>query len=99
MGTFQAVLYPTSGEACPIQTDKAGFKTKASTGKIQMCAKGKKTKPAKQVVANKSGFSAEHIIYELEKEKQQTVLEGAQLHYKEKLVDQINVNEKILELH
>ena len=41
METFQ-VLYQTSGEASPIQTDKAGIKTKASMGKIQICAKDKK---------------------------------------------------------
>ena len=75
MGTFQAVLYPTSGEACPIQTDKDGFKTKASMG---MC---KRQKSAKQVVANKRGLSADLIIYELEKEKLQTVLKEAKLHY------------------
>ena len=42
-------------------------------GKIQICAKGK-SKRDKQVVENKSRLSADHIIYELEKEKQQPVL-------------------------
>ena len=87
-------MWRTSGEACRIQRDKAGIKTKASMGKIQICAKEKKTKCAKQIVANKSGLSVDHIIYELEKEKLQTVLKEAKLHYEEKLVDQINVNDK-----
>ena len=62
-------------EKHPFQTDKAGFKTKASMGKIQICAKGKKVK---QVMAHKSGLSVDLIIiYELEKEKLQTVLKAA----------------------
>ena len=44
-------------------------------------------------MANKTGLSAD-IIYELEKENLQTVLKEAKLHSEEKLVDQINVNEK-----
>ena len=62
-------------------------------GKIQICEKAK-SKRAKQVVANKSGLSADLIIYKLEKEKLQTVLKEAKLHYEKKLVDQINVNNK-----
>ena len=62
-------------------------------GKIQICTKGKQCKRAKQVVANKSGLSADLIIYELEKEKLQIVLKETKLHYEEKLVDQINVND------
>ena len=45
-------------------------------------------------MVNKSGFSVDNIIYELEKEKQKTVLKEAKLHYEEKLVDQINVNDE-----
>ena len=36
-----------------------------------------KSKRAKQVVATKNGLSADHIIYELEKEKLHTVLKEA----------------------
>ena len=54
-------------------------------GKIQICAKGKKSKHTKQVVANKSGLSVDLIIYELEKEKLQTVLKEAKLHYEENI--------------
>ena len=39
-------------------------------------------------------LSVDLIIYELEEEKLQTVLKGATLHYEEKLVDQINVNDE-----
>ena len=53
-----------------------------------------KSKRAKQVVANKSGLSADLIVYELEKENLQTVLKEAELHYEEKLVDEININDK-----
>ena len=45
-----------------------------------MC-KRLKIKRAKQVVSNKSGLSADFIIYELEKKKLQTVLKEAKLHY------------------
>ena len=69
------MLYPTSGEACQIQTDKAAGINK-------------------QVVASKSGLSNDHIIFELEKEKLETVLTETKLHYEETLVDQINVNDK-----
>ena len=65
--------------------DKAGIKIKAAMGEIQIYAKGKKEKRAKQVVANKSGLSADHIIYELENKKLQTVLKEAKLHYEEKV--------------
>ena len=56
-----------------------------------MC-KRQKSKRAKQVVVNKSGLSVDNIICQLEKQK--TVLKEAKLHYEEKLVDQINVNDE-----
>ena len=45
-------------------------------------------------MANKSGLSADLITYEVKKEKLQTVLKEAKLHYEEKLVDQVDVNDK-----
>ena len=44
-------------------------------------------------MANKSGLSADLIIYELEKEKLQTVFKEVKLLQKH-LIDQINVNDK-----
>ena len=47
MWEHQALLFLTSEEACPIQIVQAGIKTKASMGKIQICAKGKKVKESR----------------------------------------------------
>ena len=57
-----------------------------------MCKKQNKCKRAKQLAANKSWLSADLKIYELGKEMLQTVLNEAKLHYEEKLVNQININ-------
>ena len=52
MGTCQVLLYTTSGETYPIQTNKGDIKIKAFMSKINMYKK-KQVKRAKQVVANK----------------------------------------------
>ena len=89
---FKQCYFQLMEKNIPFKHIKQGSRPKHPWVRYNPVQKANKTKRAKQVVVRKSGLSADHITYELE--KLQTVLKEAKLHYEEKLVDHVNVNDK-----